>query len=43
MIGWQLLSEESYVDWCRHQWRVVLVPHADGVRAPLMPTLDEAA
>jgi hypothetical protein len=43
MIGWTLFGEVEYVSWCGHLQRFLLVPHADGERAVLVPILGEAA
>ena len=43
MIGWTLFGEADYVSSCGHLQRFLLVPHADGERAVLVPILGEAA
>ena len=43
MIGWQLFAEAGIVHWCGHDHHYVVVPHADGERAVLVPTFGEAA
>jgi hypothetical protein len=43
MIGWQLFTEAGIVQWCGHDHRFLVVPHADGERAVLVPILGEAA
>jgi len=43
MIGWSLFSEAGIVEWCGHEQRFLVVPHADGVRAAVVPIVGEAA
>ncbi len=43
MIGWQHFAEASFVEWCGHQQRFVVVPDVDGERAALVPVWGEAA
>jgi len=43
MMGWRVFAEASFVEWCGHQQCFLVVPHADGVRAALVPILGEAA
>ena len=43
MIGWRLFAEEQIVQWWSHDHHYLVVPHADGERAVLVPILGEAA
>jgi hypothetical protein len=43
MIGWQFFAEAGVVQWCGHDHHFLVVPHADGERAVLVPILREAA
>ena len=44
MIGWRVLEEVSFLEWCGHaQHFLLVVPHAVGKRAALVPILGEAA
>ena len=44
MIDWQLLfMEAQIVQWCGHDHHYLVVPHADGERAALVPIFGEAA
>jgi len=43
MMGWRVFAEACFVEWCGHQQCFLVVPHADGVRAALVPILGEAA
>ena len=43
MIDWQLFTEAQIVQWCGHDHDYLVVPHADGERAVLLPILGEAA
>jgi hypothetical protein len=42
MIGWALFTEVQIVQWCGHDHHFLVVPHADGGRAVLVPILGEA-
>jgi len=42
MMGWRVFAAASFVEWCGHQQCFLIVPHADGVRASLVPILGEA-
>jgi hypothetical protein len=42
MIGWQLFTEAGIVQWCGHDHHFLVVPHADGERAVLVPIFGEA-
>ena len=43
MIGWPLFTEAPIVQWCGHDHHLLVVPHAVGERAVLVPILGEAA
>ena len=40
---WRVLKEVSFVEWCGHAQQFLVVPHADGERAALVPILADAA
>ena len=42
MIGRHLFTEAQIVQWCGHDHHFLVVPHADGERAVLVPILGEA-
>ncbi len=41
MIGWQLFAEAQIIQRYGHAQRFLVVPHADGVRAALVPLFRE--
>lgn len=43
MLGWRVFAEASYVEWCGHEQRFLVVPHIDRERAALGPIFGEAA
>ena len=43
MIGWRVLEEVPFVEWCGHAQHFLVVPHAYGERAALVPILADAA
>ena len=43
MLDLQLFAEPQIVQWCGDAHHYLVVPHADGERAVLVPILGEAA